>query len=110
MGARPHWRPAAAEIRAKGVATRHRAARTAGGQFTFANTPGELVLQTFGRDPVKNLVAGQLTRAIRRWIRIKDVIDTTNYLLSIAEGNTAAEALSKSRGQLLDPSTATEGI
>jgi hypothetical protein len=110
LPARPHWRPAAREIRARGISTRHLAARTAGGRFTWANTPGEIVLQTFGRDPVKDIVAGQLTRAVRKWIRIKDVIDTTNYLLSIAEGDTAQEALEKSRSRLLDPSTATGAV
>ena len=40
LAARPHWRPAAREIRARGISTRHLAARTAGGRFTVANTPG----------------------------------------------------------------------
>ena len=50
-------------------------------------------------------IADKLMRRVRRMIIEKDLIDTGNYLASIAMGDTLESAMSASMSQLLDEST-----
>lgn len=105
MTARPFMRPAAMELRARGLRSRVGFARGAGGRFTFSNTPTELYIRTVPPGGITANLASQHVRTVRKIIDRKGLVRTTNLRRSIASGRTVAVMLERSRSRAILPGT-----
>ena len=89
---RPHWRVAIQQLADEYA-------------LSTSEQQESLNMMIAGGNMSKKL-AEKLAARIRRMIREQKIIETGNYLASIAAGSTLEEAISLSTSQLLDPSTA----
>jgi hypothetical protein len=91
MQARPHWRPAIAEI----------AAQIGSDQGLQTEIMEGLVTDDEEMAPIQ--VALMIERRVKEIIASKGIFDTGNYRGSVATGNTEGQAFAKSAALAIDP-------
>ena len=89
--ARPHWRPAMESV---------------ADEVSFGGPDNDEMIHAISvGGNLTRRMAIRLAKRIRALIRCGGMVDTGNYLASIAEGKTEAIAVAESESRLLDPST-----